>query len=76
MCDTYMRVNENVRQVRQQWRLACFPLFAPFSCFAFNCASASVKQDLHEHQVNNIKTISVFSFFFLFMDSRFEGKVI
>lgn len=50
MCDTSMRVNENVRQVRQQWRLACFSLFAALSCFAFICASASVKQDFHEHQ--------------------------
>lgn len=27
-----------------------FSFFAPLSCFAFIGASASVKQDLHEHQ--------------------------
>lgn len=61
MCDTYMRVNENVRQVQQQWRLACFSLFTPPPpqvVMLFICASASVKQHLHEHQVNNIKTIT------------------
>lgn len=50
MCDTYMRVNENVRQVQQQWRHACFLYSLPKSCFGIICASASVKQDLREHQ--------------------------
>lgn len=31
-------------------RMFFFSLFAPLSCFAFLRASASIKQDSHEHQ--------------------------
>lgn len=33
MCDTFKRVNENVRQVQQKWRLAC--VSSHFALFSF-----------------------------------------
>lgn len=63
MCDTFMRVNENVRQVRQQWRLACFSVFA--SAQVVFCLSVQVRLSNKicmnmELNVNSIKTINFF----------------
>lgn len=57
MCDTYMRVNENVRQVRQQWGFTCFFTlsfrFLESICIYVGKNTASVKKkgnrkDWHE----------------------------
>lgn len=64
MCDTYMRVNENVRQVRQQWGFTCFFTlsfrFLESICIYVGKNTASVKKKEIEKigmKVDNVKTI-------------------
>lgn len=65
MCDTYMRVNENVRQVRQQWGFTCFFTlsfrFLESICIYVgkNTASVKKKKEIEKigMKVDNVKTI-------------------
>lgn len=69
MCDTYMRVNENVRRSAATMEVSHVPAprrgplaaAASHSHSRFAGKSASVKRDLRKQtELNNIKTITIF----------------
>lgn len=70
MCDTYMRVNENVRRVRQTIETHMFFCFSVVLQLVFVHLSNNISMNTATN-VNNIKKIN-----FFFMASRFEAKVI
>lgn len=71
MCDTYMRVNENVRRVRQTIETHVFFCFSAVLQLVFVRLSNNIFMNTATN-VNNIKKINFFSP----MASRFEAKVI